>query len=162
MPHVYVASPLGFSPATQGFYEGVLLRAIAASGWFALDPWADPDGSIAARFAAADTLGHLERRKALAAIDSSLGQANERLIRRADALLAVLDGTDVDSGTAAEVGFAAALGKPTIGLRLDTRRTGDNDGTIVNLQVQHFIESRGGSIHCTLDGALAALHRLAD
>ncbi len=161
MPHVYVASPLGFSAATKGYYDTVLLPAIQAAGWSALDPWQDLDGAIERSFADAAGLTGAAQVEALAAIDRSLGQANEDLIRRADALFAVLDGTDVDSGTAAEIGFAAALGLPTIGLRLDTRLTGDNAGTTVNLQVQHFIESRSGSVHRSIDGAVAALAALA-
>jgi nucleoside 2-deoxyribosyltransferase len=38
-----------------------------------------------------------------------------------DAVVAVLDGNDVDSGTAFEVGYACAKGKPVIGLKTDTR-----------------------------------------
>ena len=36
-----------------------------------------------------------------------------------DLLLAVLDGSDVDSGTAAEIGYGFATGKPIIGYRSD-------------------------------------------
>lgn len=154
MPSVYVASPYGFSPATRGFYDDVLLPAIAAAGWQPHDPWADPDGSIATRFAAADALTGDAQVDVLAELDAHLGAANERLIRTADALLAILDGTDVDSGTAAEIGFAAALGKPTVGLRLDTRRTGDNAGTTVNLQVEHWLTL---GVHRTLAEAISAL-----
>ncbi|WP_153111624.1 nucleoside 2-deoxyribosyltransferase [Propionivibrio limicola] len=45
-------------------------------------------------------------------------QTNIDLIRRADAVVANLNpfrGTEVDSGTAFEVGFAIALGKPVVG-----------------------------------------------
>ncbi len=53
-------------------------------------------------------------------------------IRRADAVVAVLDGPDVDSGTAFEVGYATALGIPVIGLRTDYRPGADHG---VNLMV---------------------------
>lgn len=82
------------------------------------------------------------------------------MIDLADGLLAVLDGVDVDSGTAAEIGFAASRGKPIVGLRLDVRQTGDNEGAVVNLQVEHFIASSGGGITRTLDAAVALLARL--
>ena len=36
-----------------------------------------------------------------------------------DLVVAVLDGVDVDSGTAWEIGYAYAKGKPVIGLRTD-------------------------------------------
>jgi nucleoside 2-deoxyribosyltransferase len=154
MPSVYVASPYGFSPATRRFYDDELLPMIGALGWTPHDPWADPDGRIAARFGVIEELPRDEQVEALAQLDAQLGAANEELIRTADALLAILDGTDVDSGTAAEIGFAAALGHPTVGLRLDTRRTGDNAGVTVNLQVEHWLTL---GVHRTLDAAMMAL-----
>ena len=42
-------------------------------------------------------------------------------IDSADAVLAVLDGAEVDSGVAWEVGYAYARGKPVIGVRTDFR-----------------------------------------
>lgn len=39
----------------------------------------------------------------------------------ADVVVAILDGPDVDSGTAFEVGYAFAKGKPVIGLKTDMR-----------------------------------------
>ncbi len=49
-----------------------------------------------------------------------------------DALIAVLDGPDVDSGTAFEIGYAYALKKSVIGLRTDYRPGADHG---VNLMV---------------------------
>ena len=93
-------------------------------------------------------------------MDRRIGEANAALIRDADGMLAVLDGTDVDSGTAAEIGFASALGKVVVGLRTDLRRTGDNDGAIVNLQVEYFIRATGGPVVTDLADAVGALARL--
>jgi len=153
----YVASPLGFSEATRGYYAD-LLEALRAAGVEPLDPWADPDGATAAAFAAARALAPGESRvAAFRAVNAGLGAANADAIRRADTVLAVLDGPDVDSGTAAEVGFAAALGKPVVGLRLDTRRTGENEGATVNLQVEAFLTH----ITTDRDDALAAVRRYA-
>jgi nucleoside 2-deoxyribosyltransferase len=42
-------------------------------------------------------------------------------IDRADAVLAVIDGAEVDSGTSWEMGYAYAKKKPVIGLRTDFR-----------------------------------------
>lgn len=36
-------------------------------------------------------------------------------------VVAVLDGPDVDSGTAYEIGYARAKGKPVVGLKTDLR-----------------------------------------
>ena len=62
-------------------------------------------------------------------------------------VLAVLDGVDVDSGTASEIGYAFGLGDKVInGYRGDFRRSGENDGVCINLQVQYWIEQSGGTI----------------
>jgi len=50
-----------------------------------------------------------------------------------DLVVAVLDGVDVDSGTAWEIGYAYAKGKPVIGLRTDFRELSDG---IVNLMIE--------------------------
>jgi nucleoside 2-deoxyribosyltransferase len=89
-----------------------------------------------------------------------VGRRNAELIEESDALFAILDGADVDSGTAAEVGYAAARGKPIVGVREDLRQTGDNPGVTVNLQVEYFIRSTGGSIETSLERGLEQLARL--
>ena len=42
-------------------------------------------------------------------------------LEQADGIVAILDGPDVDSGTAFEIGYAHAKGKPVIGLKTDSR-----------------------------------------
>jgi len=42
-------------------------------------------------------------------------------LEQADVVAAILDGPDVDSGTAFEIGYACAKGKPVIGLKTDMR-----------------------------------------
>lgn len=132
---VYVASPLGFSEPTRSWYAGVLLPAVQAVGLEPLDPWS----------AGTEILQALswppgpERTAMLVDANRVTGARNAQMIDQAHGLLAVLDGVDVDSGTAAEIGYAAALGKPCIGWRSDVRQTGDNEGATVNLQVEHFL-----------------------
>lgn len=46
-------------------------------------------------------------------------------VRAADAVVAVLDGADADSGTSFECGLAYALGKPIVAVRTDFRGGGD-------------------------------------
>jgi nucleoside 2-deoxyribosyltransferase len=43
-------------------------------------------------------------------------------VKSCDAMVAILDGADADSGTAFEVGYAYALGKPVIAVRTDYRK----------------------------------------
>jgi nucleoside 2-deoxyribosyltransferase len=146
MPEVYVAGPLGFSDSGRSHYEGEVLGALRAAGFEPLDPWRHP--------APPGEPGSAELHEAT----RRYGAQNASDIRSADAVLAILDGSDVDSGTAAEVGYACALGKPIVGLRTDLRRSGENDTVVVNLQVQWFVESSGGRIERTVDAAVAALH----
>ena len=51
-------------------------------------------------------------------------------IDRCDAMVAILDGPDSDSGTCVEIAYARAKGKPVIGVRTDFR-----DGEIHGLNV---------------------------
>ncbi|MDO9097805.1 MAG: nucleoside 2-deoxyribosyltransferase [Candidatus Methanoperedens sp.] len=62
---------------------------------------------------------------------------NAAAIERSDIIAAVIDGTDVDSGTAWEIGYAFAKGKPIIGLRTDFRTLGI-EGT-VNLMIERSV-----------------------
>jgi nucleoside 2-deoxyribosyltransferase len=147
---VYVASPLGFDAAGRLFYAERLLPALAAAGFEVLDPWAQ--GLAAASEDVAD----------LRALNERIGAGNVALLERAAGVLAVLDGVDVDSGTASEIGWASARGLPVVGLRTDLRVAGDNAAAVVNLQVQHFVERTGGAVVHDLDEAVALLGNLLD
>lgn len=155
---VYLASPLGFATSTRGFMAD-LVAALSPIVTI-INPWDDHrfDAEIA-RAARMDS--RRERQEILTRVNVALGQANEERIRHADAVVAVLDGVDVDSGTAAEIGFAYALGKPVIGLRTDFRLAGDNEAALVNLQVQYFIEASGGRIVTTVPELKTALASLS-
>jgi nucleoside 2-deoxyribosyltransferase len=59
---------------------------------------------------------------------------NRRAIRDADIMVAIIDGADADSGTAWEMGYAAALKKPVIALRTDFRMAGNHER--VNLMLE--------------------------
>lgn len=154
-PRVYVASPLGFTPAGAAWSDEVLLPALRQAGLEPLDPWAGDAGAALGRLLASGADAGALRRA-----DDLVGAANVELIRSAAGVLAVLDGTDVDSGTAAEIGCASAWSKVVVGLRTDSRRTGDNAGVLVNLQVEHFITRTGGSVHAGLAPAVEALAAL--
>jgi nucleoside 2-deoxyribosyltransferase len=72
-------------------------------------------------------------------------------------MLAILDGVDVDSGTASEIGYGSALGLVISGVRSDLRRASENDGTQVNLQVEYFITHTGGHVHRSYEDAITEL-----
>ncbi len=150
---VYFASPLGFAASTQAFMDE-LERALIAAGLEVLNPW---KGEFGPQFAEAEALtDRAAHAAALHRVNLAVGAANAAMIRECDAVVAVLDGVDVDSGTASEIGYAYGLGKRVYGLRTDTRLAGDNAGALVNLQVQYFIEASGGAVTTRLADLLAS------
>ena len=153
---VYLASPLGFAESTRAFMDHVT-RALEGDALQLVNPWENDDYDDALR-QAMTIPHHDERVAAMSAINHRIATWNEAAIRRCDAVVAVLDGVDVDSGTASEIGFAYALGKRVIGLRTDFRLAGDNLGAVVNLQVQHFIAASGGRIVRDVAALRALLH----
>lgn len=160
-PRVYVASPLGFAVPFRGYYKTELLPALEAAGFQVLDPWDNADAAQA--FAVAERVeARSERIRLLAEVNAVVGAKNTKMLRSADIVFAILDGADVDSGTAAEIGYAAACNTPIVGLRTDLRQSGDNEGCAVNLQVEYFIRSNGGSIVQTLAEAVSEVGRLLD
>jgi len=142
MSMVYLASPLGFSHELKPYLERIKAR-LSRLGYEIFDPWAQ-SFSKAIREASA-IADHDERVAALAHLTHQIGVANENGIRESDILLAVLDGPEVDSGCAAELGFAFGIGKRCYGLRTDWRDTGEF-GLPMNLQVLHFIKATGGKL----------------
>jgi nucleoside 2-deoxyribosyltransferase len=64
-------------------------------------------------------------------------EKNLKGIEKSDIIVAVIDGVDVDSGTAWEIGYAFAQGKSVIGLRTDFRTLGI-EGT-VNLMIERSV-----------------------
>jgi nucleoside 2-deoxyribosyltransferase len=101
-----------------------------------LDPWEGPFHTAIAKASAIQDWP--DRVAAFKAIATQIGKANEDMIRSCDIVLGVLDGAELDSGTASEIGFAAALGKKCYGLRTDFRDSGDFDGLPINLQVLYL------------------------
>jgi nucleoside 2-deoxyribosyltransferase len=141
---VYLAGPLGFSEAGRAFHTGTLIPALANLGCEVLDPWTLTDP---AKIAVVQKLPYGEqKRDAWRRLNVEIGGNNRAAIDRCDLVFAVLDGVDVDSGTAAEIGYAFAKGKPILGYRGDFRLSADNEGSIVNLQVEYFIRQSGGDI----------------
>ena len=151
---IYLASPLGFAASTRGFMAETLVRLREVVD--VANPW--DDTSFAADFERAQALTDINaRRVAFHKINLGIGAKNETMIRSVDMLVAILDGVDVDSGTAGEIGFAYGLGLTVHGLRTDFRVTGDNEAAGINLQLRYFIEQSGGSYFTVLDELIARL-----
>jgi len=152
---LYIASPLGFSEVGNLFMKEKLFPLLDELGYEKIDPWTLSDaGEIDA------ILGMeygKEKKEKWQAMNKVIGKNNMDGIKRARGVIAVLDGVDVDSGTASEIGFAAALGRPIVGYRGDFRLSADNEGSIVNLQVEYFIGLSGGKIVTRFDDLRSAL-----
>lgn len=142
---VYVASALGFTEAGRLFLTSRLLPMIERCGHTVRDPWTTLQQG--------DGFGGLKGD----AVD--IASRNVAAINECDALVAILDGVDVDSGTASEIGYAFAKGKQIIGYRNDFRAAGESAKLVVNLQVEFFIRASGGRIVRTLDALEGELTR---
>jgi nucleoside 2-deoxyribosyltransferase len=120
---IYLAGPL-FSKAERDF--NVLLRdRLVEMGFSVFLPQEDGNDTESSRME--------DRQKNI--FDNDVSG-----IDNSDIVLAVLDGgSDVDSGTAWEMGYAYAKGIPVLGLKTDFRTFG-NEG-IVNLMMEMAVEA---------------------
>jgi nucleoside 2-deoxyribosyltransferase len=139
---VYTAGPLGFSEAGRIVHERIV-KTLQDQGFTILDPWTYNPNEIRQVL---DMPYGSQRKAAWERLNPLIGKANQSLIDESDLIFAVLDGVDVDSGTAAEIGYGFAKGKKIVGYRGDLRLSSDNEGAIVNLQVEYFIRASGGTI----------------
>jgi nucleoside 2-deoxyribosyltransferase len=158
MNKIYIASPFGFSESGRLFLYEKLIPLLTGSKLLCIDPWKlTPEDLIDKVNSITDPI---ERRNEWIKLNRVIAENNKKGIEESDGVLAVLDGTDVDSGTAAEIGYAAAINKKICGYRSDFRRSGDNDGAVINLQVEYFILNSGGRIVTNLAELKDELNRL--
>lgn len=117
---IYLAGPL-FSEAERNFLEGVAVRLAEFLGIDVLDDIFVPHRD-------AGELGDHSR--------PEIFRGDIEALDGAKVVVAWLDGSDVDSGTATEVGYAYAKGTPVVGLVTDFRTslsTPEEDWTINNM-----------------------------
>jgi nucleoside 2-deoxyribosyltransferase len=156
---IYTASPLGFSEAGRYFLYEKLIPSLESAGAETIDPWnLTPQHQIDGAAAVDDPV---KRKAVFRQLNTVIGKNNADGIERADCVVAVLDGADIDSGTAAEIGFAFAKNKIIIGYRNDFRLSSDNEGSTVNLQVEYFITASGGRIVSSLNELTALVQLFA-
>lgn len=149
---LYLASPYGFAESTKPFLKS-LKKKLRKAGHQVIDPWEEGEKYLKTlRGRKNITFSELQKR------NRDLAEINYNAIRKSDIVVACLDGPDVDSGTASEIGFACAMGKKIFGYRGDCRRTGENEAALVNMQVQYWIEKTHGRILRTVKELIAALN----
>ena len=85
------------------------------------------------------------------ALPAQIFQANVRALREADIMVAILDGPQVDDGTAWEIGYFFSAHKRVFGLRTDGRRAGETDSSRVNLMIECSCHSISSSLEELLD-----------
>ncbi|MDW7733204.1 MAG: nucleoside 2-deoxyribosyltransferase [Methanolobus sp.] len=129
---IYLAGPL-FSRAERDF--NLYLRdRLVEIGFKVFLPQEDGDDTLSSR---------LEEKMRNIFINDVKG------IDESDIVLAVLDGgSDVDSGTAWEMGYAYAKGIPVLGLKTDFRTFGDEG--IVNLMMEMSVKKLERDVECIL------------
>lgn len=68
-----------------------------------------------------------------------------------DIIVAVIDGADADSGTAWEMGYASARGKPVFAVRTDFRRVGRHEHVNLMLEKSARVVTSAGDIPAALN-----------
>lgn len=155
---IYIASPLGFSEAGRFFLYEKIVPLFTRLKLDIIDPWKLTPVDYIKRVSLIPPGKELS--SAWSELNTVIAENNTKGIINSDGLFAVLDGTDVDSGTAAEIGFASAIGKPLTAYRGDFRQAGDNHGSVVNIQVAYFIHKSGGKICSSLTEAEDEIRRM--
>jgi nucleoside 2-deoxyribosyltransferase len=148
---VYLAGPSGFFEAGLLWHNTVVVPKVVAAGLTPKDPWVDQSAITGVMDAM--EFGP-ERRAALQAANLAQGRHDLGLIMESEAILASLDGPDVDSGTAVEIGYGFAQGLLIVGLRTDIRRSADNEGSIVNPMIETCVADSRGILTDSLDTAV--------
>ncbi len=143
---IYLASPLGFSEEGRLYIKQVLLPKLSKLNLAILDPWAIICSMNNEQIA---SISNMLPKQAI-----KIGETNFDLIDKSDIVLANLNGTDPDSGTCIEIGYACKAGKLIIGYRTDFRLSGDTKYLHVNLQVETAIIKSGGKVFNTVDSAI--------
>lgn len=116
---LYLAGPL-FTEAEQNWLKA-LQRELRALGYDVLWPYELFDQEEV------KTWGEATARKLMEGCrDALLG---------CDLVVALLDGTQVDDGTAWEIGYACARGTPVVGIRTDARYGGETRDGKVNAMI---------------------------
>jgi nucleoside 2-deoxyribosyltransferase len=92
------------------------------------------------------------------AVQEGIFRANLKALDECDLMVAVLDGAQVDDGTAWEIGYFFSQGKKILGIRTDFRRAGESEESRVNL----MIERSCVTVASSTDELYIELERLLD
>lgn len=149
MKKIYLAWPLWFSESWRDFIYNTIMPKLKSLWYEILFPWElSDDDYIKSVFSMPDWVAKtIEFKK----MNTIIWWNNAKAIQECDYIFAVLDGVDVDSGTASEIGYGACLWRKIIWYRSDYRRSWENEWVVINLQVQYFIELNQWKIISTIN-----------
>jgi nucleoside 2-deoxyribosyltransferase len=103
----YIANPLIFHPGQLEWYKNVMLPVV--------EKYVDVINSPkVAGFKLTDDMSNEQKSKTI--FDDNVAR-----LQKCDFVIVVIDGVQTDDGTAWEVGYAWAQGKPSIAVRFDAR-----------------------------------------
>ncbi|GLC88963.1 nucleoside 2-deoxyribosyltransferase [Lysinibacillus piscis] len=72
----------------------------------------------------------------------AIAEADLAKLQQSDVLIAVLDGVEIDSGVAAEIGAFAMLGRPIVGVLTDVRQQGRDNQAKIEALIQDGLENQ--------------------
>lgn len=155
----YVASPEGFTESGRLYLSTVIYPGLKALNISILDPWKWQSGtSLVRRWTDKEI-----NRKGLAVTEQQvlkIGWQKIDYVESADMVVAMLDGQEVDSQVAAQIGHAYALKKRIFGLRTDFRLIGDSAlgmGTLLCT----YIRGSGGNLYTASEEMFREVERYA-
>lgn len=140
LDQIYLAGPL-FCEAKQAWHRAAKARIEAATGRKVIWPFELINQDALANW------GDDAPRRVMETCRDSLAACS--------LVVALLDGPQVDDGTAWEIGFAHARCIPIIGVRTDFRAAGDVPGALVNAMIHASCEV----IVDSTDALIAALKK---
>jgi nucleoside 2-deoxyribosyltransferase len=120
---IYQAGPL-FSEAEQSFHRMISAR-LREAGHEVIWPW--------------ELFDERQMDKAGPHAPALLFKSCRDALEGCDCVVALLDGSQVDDGTAWEMGYAYARGIAVYGLRTDRRRAGETPYNYVNSMIQECL-----------------------
>jgi nucleoside 2-deoxyribosyltransferase len=146
MKKIYLASPYGFTDSGIYFMNEVMIPMLKKANYEVLNPWGLLPEFKKELEEAMKLKDPVKIQEKFQEILSSAASRDLKLVDECDFLLAVLDGSDVDSGVALEIGYAYVKGKKMIGYRSDTRQSGDIAPLKVNVMIEDCIRNTGGQL----------------
>lgn len=140
-PKAYIANPLIFHPGTREWYKNAMIPMV--------ENYADVVNSPNAPFAKMPE-GMTNQERSRAIFDANVVRLNQ-----CDFVICITDGVQTDDGTAWEVGYAWAQGKPSILVRFDARDgCKEKVSRMTNLMLENCTKHFAYSLE-DLDSALA-------